>query len=155
MTNSLHITTQDLAPLYRNSIGVDRLFENLFARHNASGNNGNYPPYNIIALTDDQYVIEIAVAGFKQDEISITAQNGQLTVTGEKAHSVEIEEPERKFLHQGIGVRKFARNFELADYVEVGSAELTDGILVINLERIVPDSMKPREIQIGQTAIEE
>jgi len=145
MTNSINFTTQDLAPLYRNSIGVDKLFENLFARNRSFDNTGNYPPYNIVAVTDDHYIIELALAGFNKEDINLTVHNGQLIIKGEKA----AEEADVRYLHQGIGARKFKRTFELADYVEVQDADMVNGILVINLERIIPDSAKPKKIRIG------
>jgi len=150
MTNSVHFTTQDLAPLYRNSIGVDKLFENMFARNQShvSGDT-NYPPYNIIAVAEDQYIIEIAVAGFSEENINLTVHNKQLIVKGEQVK----EEVDVNYLHRGIGKRKFKRVFELADYVEVQGAEINNGILVVNLERIVPDSAKPKEIKIGQSTL--
>ena len=132
----------DPTPLYRNSIGVDRLMESLQSRANA--NHGNYPPYNIIAINDDKYAIEIAIAGFKEDEVNVTAHNGQLTVRGEQNTKID-----QNYLHNGISYKKFKRDFQLADYVEVQNAELADGILRIELERIVPDSLKPKEIKIN------
>lgn len=148
MTNSVHFTTQDLAPLYRNSIGVDRLFENLFSRNQSFANAGNYPPYNIVAVTDDQYVLELAIAGFREDELNITMHDGELTIRGEKP-----EEPDVHYIHNGIANRKFKRSFALADYVEVDDAEVNNGILIINLKRNVPDRMKPREIEIRRTDV--
>jgi len=132
----------DLTPFYRNSIGVDRLMESLQSRVNA--NHGNYPPYNIINIDEDKYAIEIAIAGFTDDEINITAHDGQLTVRGEMK-----QKEDQNFLHQGISNKKFKRDFQLADYVEVQGADLINGILRIELERIVPDSLKPKEIKVN------
>ena len=144
-------TPFDLTPIYRNSIGVDKLMETLQSRINSNSN--NYPPFNIISLDQDRYIIEIAIVGFKENEISITAHNGQLTVRGEQNNSREAQH----YLHNGICSKKFKRTFSLADYVEVQSADLNEGLLCINLERIVPDSLKPKEIQINSltTPIEE
>ena len=132
----------DLTPFYRNSIGVDKLMETLQSRVNA--NHGNYPPYNIIAIADDHYIIEIAIAGFKEHEVNITSHDGQLIVKGEQADVMD-----ENYLHNGICSKKFKRSFNLAEYVEVQNASLSDGILRIELERIVPDSLKPKEIKIN------
>jgi len=132
----------DFTPFYRNSIGVDKLMETLQSRVNA--NHGNYPPFNIISIDEDRYAIEIAIAGFKENEVNVTAHNGQLTVRGEMRPIAD-----QTYLHNGISNKKFKRDFQLAEYVEVQGAGLTDGILRIELERIVPDTMKPKEIKIN------
>jgi len=144
MTDTIHVTTPDLAPLYRNSVGIDRLFEKLINSSQALDKAGNYPPYNIIAINNDEYIIEIAIAGFDEETINITAHNGQLIIKGNKPNDVDVH-----YVHHGIGGRKFKRVFELAEYVEVQNANIHNGILIINLERIVPESAKPKEIKIG------
>ena len=111
-----------------------------------SGTSPSYPPYNIIKTDDDHYVIEVAVAGFSQDEITITEHDGQLEITGTKAAS---DENQPSFLHRGISSRKFNRSFNLADYVVVKSADMENGILTIGLERLVPEEMKPKTIAIN------
>jgi len=132
----------DFTPFYRNSIGVDRLLNTLQSHVNA--NHGNYPPYNIISVNDDEYIIELAIAGFTEEEINVTAHDGQLTIRG------ELKAKEKStFLHQGISNKKFKRDFQLAEYVEVQSADLENGILRIELQRIVPDSLKPKEIKVN------
>jgi len=140
------LTTQDLTPFYRNTIGIDRLMESLISRSINEPN--NYPPYNVIVVDEDRYIIEVAIAGFSEDAINITSHNEQLIIKGEK------QADERTFHHQGIGGRKFKRVFDLADYVEVQSASLTDGILVIELERNIPESLQPKEIKISSKLIE-
>jgi molecular chaperone IbpA len=137
------ITSLDLQPFYRNSIGIDRLFDSMLSRIDNSTST-NYPPYNIIKKDDDNYVIEVATAGFAEGEIDVQVNDGQLIVTGEKAET----ETEVNYLHQGIGTRKFVRSFQLAEYVEVKSATVENGILVVTLERLVPETMKPKSIAI-------
>ena len=137
------LTTLDLQPFYRNSVGIDRLFDSMLSRIDSTTST-NYPPYNIIKKDEDNYVIEIATAGFAEGEIDVQVNDGQLIVTGEKAES----ETEVNYLHQGIGTRKFVRSFQLAEYVEVKSATVENGILVVTLEREVPETMKPKSIAI-------
>lgn len=138
----MHITTKDLTPFYRNSIGIDRMMEH-FMSTNLSNTSTGYPPYNIIKQDEDTFLIEVAVAGFDKGDISITEENQQLIIIGDR-----IEEDTRDFQHQGIGYRKFTRTFQLADYVKVELAEVKNGILGISLKRIVPESLKPKQIDI-------
>jgi molecular chaperone IbpA len=137
------LTTLDLQPFYRNSIGIDRWFDTVLDSIEHSSTT-NYPPYNIVKKDDDNYTIELAVAGFTEGEINVTTHDGQLVIKGEK---VEQEE-EQNYLHKGISARKFERSFTLNDYVEVASATVANGILSIDLERHVPESMKPKTIAI-------
>lgn len=136
------ITTLDLPQLYRNSIGLDSIFDSLLGRldHNQS----NYPPYNIVKSDDDNYIIEIAVAGFAQGDIDIQVKEGELIITGAKS-----DEDDTQYLHHGIGTRKFTRTFNLAEYVEVKSADVENGVLSIALERNIPEAMKPKSIAIN------
>lgn len=137
------LSTLDLTPFYRNSVGIDRLFDSMLSRIDSTST-GNYPPYNIIKKDEDNYVIEVATAGFAEGEIDVQVNDGQLIITGEKPESdVEVN-----YLHQGIGTRKFVRSFQLAEYVEVKSATVENGILVVTLERLVPETMKPKSIAI-------
>lgn len=134
----------DFTPYRRSMVGFDRLFDML---ENQQRNNGgdNYPPFNIERRGDDAYRITLAVAGFKNSDIDITAQQNLLVVQGRKG-----EEPDSgQFLHVGIAQRGFERRFELADFVKVEAAELEDGLLVIDLVREVPEAMKPKKIAIG------
>lgn len=132
----------DFTPLFRTAIGFDRLARALEAANRADA--GGYPPYNIELTGEDQYRISLAVAGFAADEIDIEVKENLLTVSGRKGGEVA----DRKYLHRGIATRNFERSYQLADYVRVDGAELKDGLLHIDLVREVPDSMKPRRIEI-------
>ncbi len=134
----------DFSNLYRSSIGFDRLVQLL---DNMTGleADGGYPPYNIERLAENNYCITMAVAGFSDAEIKIEVKESQLFVRGEKAP----EPKERVFLHRGIAARSFERRFQLADHVEVRGAGLKDGLLHIELQRNLPERMKPRTIPIG------
>jgi molecular chaperone IbpA len=135
--------TYDLSPLFRSSIGFDRLGRLLEASHAAEG--AAYPPYNIEKSGENAYRITMAVAGFAEGEIDIVVQDNALTVTG-KAQP----EPEGvKYLHRGIAGRAFERRFQLADHVEVEAARLEHGLLHIELVRRIPESLKPRKIEIA------
>jgi molecular chaperone IbpA len=138
------LTALDLHPLYRNAIGVDRLFDRIIS--NIETPQTNYPPYNIVQVDDDTYVIEIAVAGFDEEEIEITQEQNTLIITGNQP---ELDDSETKFLHKGIAARNFRREFTLADHVEVTNASLEKGILVVGLKREIPEAMKPKRIAIG------
>jgi molecular chaperone IbpA len=135
-------TTYDFAPLWRSTIGFDRLFDLVDAAQHG-GAEDNYPPCNVERLSEDRYQISLAVAGFAPDEIAITAEQSVLTVEGRKA-----EKQQREFLHQGISSRPFRRQFSLADYVQVKGAAFDNGLLQIELVREVPEAMKPRRISI-------
>lgn len=136
------ISALDLSPFYRNSVGVDRLFDRIVTQFDHATNN-NYPPYNIIKVNDNAFEIEVAVAGFGMGDINIESHEGQLTISGERK-----DDTERVYQHQGISARRFVRTFSLADYVEVRDAVVNSGILTVYLERIVPDNMKPKSIAI-------
>lgn len=139
-------TNFDLTPYRRSTVGFDRLFD-LIENSTRAAQTDNYPPFNIERISDDRYRVTIAVAGFGEDELDITAQQNLLQVSGRKA---EISNDERaKFLHVGIANRNFERRFELADFVRVESANLADGLLVIELVREVPEAMKPKKIAIN------
>ena len=140
------MTTFDLSPLYRTAIGFDRLADML---SNASRVDGTgYPPYNIEASGEDQYRISMAVAGFSESELDIVTEQNTLTVSGQKA--AEDEQEDREFLYRGIATRSFERRFQLADHVRVVSARLENGLLHIELQRELPEKMKPRRIEIGE-----
>lgn len=139
----------DFAPLYRSTVGFDRLFDLLDTASSGFESEAvAYPPYNIERLADNEYRITMAVAGFTQDDIKIDVKEQSLTVRGEK----KPEEKERQFLHRGIAARAFERRFQLADHVEVRGADLKDGLLHIDLMRNVPERLKPRSIRIGAGA---
>ena len=132
----------DFSPLFRTAIGFDRLAHALESAHRTDGN--GYPPYNIELTGEDRYRITMAVAGFSPAEIDIETQDNMLKVSGKKTTDVA----DRKYLHRGIANRNFERSYQLADYVRVKGAELKDGLLHIDLAREVPESMKPRRIEI-------
>jgi molecular chaperone IbpA len=135
--------TIDFSPLYRSVVGFDRLAQLLETAtvDQASG----YPPYNIERTDENAYRIEIAVAGFRADELNIEVKENLLTVQGRKA----ANEAERRFLHRGLAERDFERRFQLADYVVVTEARLADGLLSISLRRELPEALKPRRIEIS------
>ena len=136
----------DLSPLYRSSVGFDRLASLLDSTLRGEQTSGGYPPYDIEILDENQYAITIAVAGFEQNELDIQTEKGVLTVRGRKVDS----DKERNFLHQGIAYRAFERKFNLADYVEVTEANINNGLLTINLVKEIPEAMKPKKISIGK-----
>lgn len=141
------MTTYDLSPLYRTAIGFDRLADMLT---NASRVDGNgYPPYNIEARGEDEYRISMAVAGFSESDLEIVTEQNTLTVSG--ARAAEDEDEDREFLYRGIATRSFERRFQLADHVRVVSARLENGLLHIELKRELPEQMKPRRIEIGDS----
>ena len=142
------MNTFDFTPLYRTSVGFDRLASLLSSAQRLDGNAG-YPPYNIRALDENQYQITMAVAGFSDEELDITTEQNTLTVSGKRP---EDSEEDGAFLHRGIATRSFERKFNLADYVRVTGAALENGLLHISLEREIPEAMKPRKISIGAAA---
>jgi molecular chaperone IbpA len=137
-------TTFDFAPLWRSTIGFDRLIDLMESAQGASEE--NYPPYNIERLGDNRFQISLALAGFSPDEIAITAEQSVLTVEGGK----KIGNDEREYLHRGISNRPFKRVFNLADYVQVRNAAFDNGLLKIELVREIPEAMKPRRISINE-----
>ena len=141
------ITTLDLNPFYRNAIGVDQLFNRIVNQIDQHSNDAtNYPPYNIIKTGEDTFEVQVAIAGFNEGEVNVEVRDNNLIVTGEK---LEQELPEgHEYTHKGISARKFLRTFSLADYVEVVLAASKNGILSVQLERKVPEAMKPKTIAI-------
>ena len=139
------ITSFDLTPFYRNTVGIDRLFDRITSQIDAAAS-GNYPPYDIIRTGDDQYEIRVAAAGFRQGEIEVQFHEGRLTITGNHNDAAMTE---LEYLHHGISNRTWVRQFALADYVEVKSANMVDGILTVVLQRIVPEALKPKKIEIS------
>lgn len=136
--------TFDFSPFYRSTIGFDRLANLLDNLSHSDQNQAGYPPYNIEVTGEDRYRITMAVAGFDTSEINIEANQNALVVTGTKSP----ETKERTYLHQGIAGRSFERRFQLADHVQVESANYENGLLHIDLQRILPEAMKPRQIPI-------
>ena len=138
------ITSFDITPFYRNAIGVDRLFDRIVNQIDHAAT--NYPPYNIVETGENTYEVQVAVAGFNQGDLEIIVKDGELIITGEKTETT----PEGYiFRHQGISARKFIRTFSLGDHVEVKDAVARDGILSVKLERVIPDSAKPKTIAIN------
>ena len=136
--------TIDFAPLFRSTVGFDRLFDMLDGATRYEPTD-NYPPYNIEKTGDDTYRITMAVAGFGPEDLSITAQPNLLVVTGQKPKQDGVQ-----YLHHGLATRAFERRFNLADYVQVKGASLENGLLSVDLVREIPEAMRPRGIQIGQ-----
>ena len=144
------MTTFDFAPLWRSTVGFDRLFDMLEDDAFRVANEQNYPPYNIERTGEDSYEVTLAVAGFTPEEINITAEQDVLTVEGRKA-----DKTDRHYLHQGISARAFRRQFNLADYVKVMGATFENGLLQITLVREIPEAMKPRRIDIKMNCVSE
>lgn len=142
------MTRFDFSPYRRTTVGFDRLFDLLENQHR-NGNGDNYPPFNISRVSEDRYCVVLAVAGFKQDDIEITAQQNLLTICGRKSENTADK---GEFLHLGIANRNFERKFELADFVLVENARLSDGLLTIDLVREIPEAMKPKKIAISNGA---
>jgi molecular chaperone IbpA len=136
----------DFAPFRRSSVGFDRLFDMLENSGHANGSE-NYPPFDLIRSGENEYRIELAVAGFKQDEIDITAHQNVLIVAGKK--NEQSEKDGANYVYRGIANRSFERRFALADHIKVTGADLKDGLLSIELVREIPEAMKPRKIDIG------
>ena len=137
------LTTLDLPSFHRATIGFDRLFNELEGRF-ANSASGGYPPYNIVQLNDDEYVISVAVAGFAMDDLDITKDKNVLRIEGTSPKGDDSV----TYLHKGIGGRNFRREFTLADHVEVEGATLELGMLNIHLKRYVPEELQPKKIAI-------
>jgi molecular chaperone IbpA len=135
----------DFSPLFRSTVGFDRMSRLLDTAMEQAERSENYPPYNIEKTGEDAYRITLAVAGFSQDDIEITAQENQLVVKA--SHDAEADN-EKQFLHRGIAGRAFERTFQLADHIRVVSAEMENGLLHIALEREIPEALKPRTIEV-------
>lgn len=139
----------DLTPLYRSTIGYDRLASLLDNAFSSDIGAPGYPPYDIEMVDDNKYAITLAVAGFNQDDLDINVERGVLTVRGEK----KSDDKEHKYLYQGIASRSFERKFNLAEYVEVTGAQLHSGLLKIGLVREIPEAMKPKRIAINSDTV--
>jgi molecular chaperone IbpA len=143
----MHMNTLDLTPVFRTAIGFDRmanLVDSMMA--GAPEQQSNWPPYNIEKRGGDDYRISMAVAGFAPSALDVTVQDQMLTITG--TQSMDGESPEVQYLHRGIAGRNFERRFQLADFIHVHGASISDGLLHIDLQRVIPDAMKPRKISI-------
>ncbi len=135
----------DLTPLYRSTVGFDRLASMIDSLGSVDGDAPSYPPYNIERRGDNEYRISMAVAGFAEDDLNIEVKENAMTVRGERGEQTD----ESDYLHRGIATRTFERRFQLADHVEVNGANLENGLLHIDLVREVPEAMKPRSIEIS------
>ncbi|MGB8899026.1 MAG: Hsp20 family protein [Methylocella sp.] len=142
--------TFDFAPLYRSTIGFDRMFSMLDQLGGVEGSAPSYPPYNIERARENAYRISVAVAGFTAADLSIETEENRLTIRGEK--QTNAEEKTGEVLYQGIAARTFERSFQLADYVKVKGASLENGLLHVELVREVPEAMKPRSIPIASSS---
>ena len=145
MTRELNLRSLDIPSIHKFAVGFDNVFDELM-RITHQQSNTNNPPYNVIKYTDDQFAIELAVAGFNDGEIDVQVENNQLTIKGEQG--VDVREGV-EFLHRGISARNFVRTFTLADHVEVIEAHVANGILTVNLERKIPEEKKPKKIAIS------
>ncbi|MCH1414599.1 MAG: Hsp20 family protein [Glaciecola sp.] len=144
--------TIDLSPLYRSFIGSDHLASMIDAAAR-NEKQTSYPPYNIELVSEDKYRITMAVAGFAQDDVEIVVQENTLVVTGNKPNTTK-EADTKQFLHKGISERNFERKFQLGDHVKVLAADMENGLLNIELERVIPEAKKPRKIEIGSRLID-
>ena len=145
-------TSFDFTPYRRSMVGFDRVFDVLENAARGDQAEVNYPPYDVEQLADDAYRITLAVAGFAEDEIDLTAQQNLLIVTARKPEASEAGS-ESRFIHRGIATRAFERRFQLADFVQVKGATLANGLLSIDLVREVPEAMKPRKVAIGGATV--
>jgi molecular chaperone IbpA len=134
------VTPADLANISRALVGFDAIFNQRLQHINS-----NYPPHNIVKFSDSKYAIEIAVAGFSKNEITVEVDQDQLVVRGIQG---ELDSEGKEYLHKGLASRNFEQTWTLAEYMEIKDAEVKDGMLIINIERIIPDSLKPRQIII-------
>ena len=148
MTKTLTLRSFDLPAIHKFGIGFDNLFDDLM-RVNAQQSNNNYPPYDIVQINDDEYMISLAVAGFGHDNLSITKDKKFLIIEGKHSReNMDDEDLTTKYLHKGISERSFRREFQLADHVEISNAHLELGILNVHLKREVPEEAKPKTIAI-------
>ena len=144
MTNTLTLRSFDIPSIHKFGVGFDTILDEL-NRVASSQSNTNYPPYNVVKFTDNKFAVEIAVAGFKDGEITIEKDKNQLIIQGEQVQ--DLDNPV-EYLHRGISARNFTRTFTLAEHVEVVNAEVANGILTITLERVVPEELQPKKIAI-------
>jgi molecular chaperone IbpA len=148
MTKTLTLRSFDIPAIHKFGIGFDNLFDDLM-RVNAQQSNNNYPPYDIVQINDDEYMISLAVAGFGHDNLNITKDKKTLVIEGKHSRdAVDNEDSTTKYLHKGISERSFRREFQLADHVEISNAHLELGILNVHLKREVPEEAKPKTIAI-------
>lgn len=142
----------DLSPLFRSTVGYDRLAHMAEAARRGHDGTATYPPYNIEKRGDDGYAITLAVAGFAPDDLSVEVEDAVLTVRGRKARQDAGDGAEADYLHRGIALRDFVRRYQLADHVRVDGADLDNGLLTVRLHREVPEAAKPRRIPVSRAA---
>jgi molecular chaperone IbpA len=147
MTKELNLRSFDIPSIHKFAVGFDGIFDELM-RINAQQANTNYPPYNIIKYHDDEFAIELAVAGFNEGDIDITVEKNVLSIKGEQTI---LYDREFEYVHRGISARSFTRTFNLAEHVEVTGAKAENGILTIALARHVPEEQKPKKVEITYT----
>jgi molecular chaperone IbpA len=151
MTKTLTLRSFDIPAIHKFGIGFDNMFDELM-RVSAQQGNTNYPPYNIVQVNDDEYTISVAVAGFSQENLSVTKDKKVLVIEGKQTMGDLVDEEEVKYLHKGISERNFRREFQLADHVEITGAHLELGILSVHLKREIPEEAKPKTIAITHTS---
>jgi molecular chaperone IbpA len=152
MTKTLTLRSFDIPALTKFGIGFDNMFDDLM-RVNAQQSSTNYPPYDIVQVNDDEYMISVAVAGFGYDDLAVTKDKKILVIEGKHSReTVENDDSTAKYLHKGISERSFRREFQLADHVEITGAHLELGILSIHLKREIPEDAKPKTIAITYTS---
>lgn len=151
MTNNKTLTLRslDIPSIHRFGIGFDSMFDDLL--RNTAQQTPNYPPYNIVKLGEDRFDIELAVAGFREGDLTVTVEKNVLTISGQPTESLDELDRPVEYLHRGISGREFERSFTLAEHVEVLDAKVQNGILTVSLERKIPESQKPKQIAIEYT----
>ena len=149
MTKTLHLRSLDIPSIHKFAVGFDNMFDEIL-RVNAQQSNSNYPPYNVVQINEDEFMISIAVAGFGLDNLSVTKDKNFLIIEGKNTIKEE-DLPDINYLHKGISARDFRREFKLADFVEIENAHLELGILNVHLKREVPEEQKPKSIAITYT----
>ena len=147
--NTLTLRSLDIPSIHKFAVGFDNMFDEIL-RVNAQQSNSNYPPYNVVQINEDEFMISIAVAGFGLDNLSVTKDKNFLIIEGKNSIKEE-DEPEINYLHKGISARDFRREFKLADFVEIENAHLELGILNVHLKREIPEEQKPKSIAITYT----
>ena len=149
MTKTLTLRSLDIPSIHKFAVGFDNMFDEIL-RVNAQQSNSNYPPYNVVQINEDEFIISLAVAGFGLDNLSVTKDKNFLIIEGKNTIKEE-DLPDINYLHKGISARDFRREFKLADFVEIENAHLELGILNVHLKREVPEEQKPRAIAITAT----
>ena len=151
MTKTLTLRSFDIPAIHKFGIGFDNMFDELM-RVSAQQGNTNYPPYNIVQVNEDEYMISVAVAGFSLDNLSVTKDKKVLIIEGKQTMGDLADDEEVNYLHKGISERSFRREFQLADHVEITNAHLELGILNVRLKREVPEEARPKTIAISYTS---